>query len=114
AAPLAIAATTTVKARAYKSEMNPSAVASAAYTINTGAVAAPSITPGSGLYATQQTVTISTTTSGATIHYTTSGADPTESDTTITSGGTLTVDRAMILKAKAWKSGMDASAVTRR
>jgi alpha-tubulin suppressor-like RCC1 family protein len=114
AAPLEVAATMTVKARAYKSEMSPSAVASAAYTIDTGAVAAPTITPGAGLYTTQQTVTISTATGGATIHYTTTGADPTESDATITSGGTLTVDRAMVLKAKAWKSGMTASAVTRR
>lgn len=114
AAPFSITATRTVKARAYKAEMNPSSVASATYTINSGAVAAPSITLGSGLFATQQSVTISTATSGATIHYTTTGVDPTESDTTITSGGTFTVDRAMVLKAKAWKSGMAESAVTRR
>ena len=114
AAPLSIAATTTVKARAYKAEMAASSVASATYTINSGAVAAPSITPGSGVYLTQRTVTISTATSGATIRYTTTGADPTETDTSITSGGTITIDRAMVLKAKAWKSGMDASAVTRR
>jgi len=114
AAPLAIAATTTVKARGYKAEMAASSVATAAYTINSGAVAAPSITPGSGVYLTQRTVTISTTTSGATIHYTLTGVEPTESDTTITSGATITVDRAMVLKAKAWKSGMDTSATTRR
>jgi len=114
AAPLTISATTTVKACAYKSEMAPSVVASATYTINLGAVAAPSITPASGLYTTQQTITISTATSGATIHYTTSGADPTETDSTIASGGTLLVDRAGIIKAKAWKTGMAASAMTRR
>ena len=114
AAPLPISATTTVKARAYKGEMTPSSIATATYTINLGAVDAPSITPGSGLYTTQQTITISTATSGATIHYTTSGADPTESDPTVASGGTVSVDRAMIVKARAWKSGMTTSAITRR
>ena len=86
---------------------------SGSYTISTGAVAAPTFSVASGRYLSGKSVVISTATSGATIHYTTNGADPTASDPTIASGGTLTVDRAMVVKAAAWKSGMTTSAVTR-
>jgi hypothetical protein len=39
------------------------------------------------------------------IHYTTDGNEPTENDPSVASGGTVLVNRAMTLKAKAWKSG---------
>lgn len=42
---------------------------------------------------------------GVTIHYTTDGSEPTESDPAIASGGVVLVNRAMTLKAKAWKTG---------
>ena len=45
------------------------------------------------------------TTPGATIRYTTTGVDPTTSDTVIASGGTVAVNRTLTLKAKAWKAG---------
>jgi alpha-tubulin suppressor-like RCC1 family protein len=41
------------------------------------------------------------------------GADPTESDPTIASGGTLVVNRSLPLKVKAWQSGSTPSAVRR-
>ena len=48
-------------------------------------------------------------TSGATIRYTTDGSDPTESSTVYT--GPITVDDDTEIRARAWKSGMNPSAV---
>jgi alpha-tubulin suppressor-like RCC1 family protein len=114
AAPIPVNGTLTVTAQAYEADMIASGVVQAIYTINNGAVAIPSITPSSGFYATSRTVTISDSTTGATIHYTTTGRDPTSTDPTITSGGTVTVSQGTIVKAIAMKSGMANSAITRR
>ncbi len=112
--PLTVGATTTIKARAFKHDMAQSAVASAIYVVDpTGAVATPVISPAGGWFATHQTVTVTDATSGSTIHYTTNGADPTESDPTMASGGTLSLDKSQILKAKAWKAGSDSSPIRR-
>jgi alpha-tubulin suppressor-like RCC1 family protein len=114
AGPFAIAGTTTVKAIAYAPDRAPSGVASGTYQINLGAVETPTLSVPSGSYVTSRTVTVSCATTGATIRYTTNGSDPTVSDPTIASGGTLLVDRAMIVKAAAWKTGIPQSAVARR
>jgi alpha-tubulin suppressor-like RCC1 family protein len=113
AAPITVPATLTIKARAYRLDQAASAVASASYTINSGAVEPPAFSVPAGSYTTNRTVVVSCATSGATIRYTTTGADPTTSDTTVTSGGSVVIDRSTILKAAAWKSGMATSAVTR-
>jgi hypothetical protein len=76
------------------------------------AVSAPVFSPGSGVYAEAQTVVVTTDTPGATIRYTTSGLDPTVTDPAITSGGTLSVDRSVTLKARAFAPGSIASAVS--
>ena len=57
--------------------MADSAVATGVYTI-IGTCAAPTFSPAAGTYSSAQTVTISTTTSGATIRYTTDGSTPSE------------------------------------
>ncbi len=54
-------------------------------------------------------MTISTLTSGTTIHYTTTGADPTESDPV--ASGAVVVDHTLTLKASAWKAGQPTSNV---
>ena len=112
-APLLLGATTTVKAAAFKASWTASAVASATYTIEEGTAAVPALSPGGGVYGGKQTVSVTCSTPGATIHYTTSGLDPTEADTPIASGGTITIDRSLVLKAKAWASGLRSSAVRR-
>ena len=62
-----------------------------------------------------QVITISCTTSGATIRYTTGGSVPTSATATIVpSGGTVTINASptpIILKAKAFKTGMNESGV---
>jgi hypothetical protein len=50
-------------------------------------------------------------TPGSVIHYTTNGSDPTESDPVVVSGGTVTVDHTLTLKARAFRSGFTTSAV---
>ena len=60
----------------------------------------PVLSPASGWFAAQQTVTVTVATSGATIHYTTDGDDPTESDPTVTSGNTLTSTSPKVLKVE--------------
>src|SRR5262249_20304818 len=111
AGPIAAYNTTEIRAKAFKADMTMSATATGLYAIDTGAVDTPQASPGSGAYSTQQTVTVTTQTSGATIHYTTNGVDPAESDPAVASGGTITVNRSMTLKLKAWKSGVPPSNV---
>ncbi len=74
-------------------------------------VATPTFNPDAGPYTGTQNVTVSCSLADATIHYTTNGIDPTESDPTIASGGTVQVDHSFTLKAKAWKGGYLASDV---
>ena len=74
-------------------------------------VATPTFDPdGSDTYTQAQNVTISCATGGATIHYTTNGNDPTESDAVYSSAVSITTSKT-VLKAKAFKDGMTASAV---
>jgi alpha-tubulin suppressor-like RCC1 family protein len=111
AAPLAIEASTTVKAKAFRADWTPSTTTNGAYLINTGAVDAPSLSPGSGTYATHQGVAVTCSTPGATIHYTINGQIPTESDPVVASGAQIDVPRTLRLRARAFKNGMDPSMV---
>ncbi|HQA27424.1 MAG TPA: chitobiase/beta-hexosaminidase C-terminal domain-containing protein, partial [Candidatus Competibacteraceae bacterium] len=81
-------------------------------------VAAPTFAPPGGAYQSGVKVTISTTTSGAAIRYTTDGSTPTStSGTLIESGQTILVTTSgvsgtVVLKAVAFKEGWADSAVT--
>jgi alpha-tubulin suppressor-like RCC1 family protein len=57
-------------------------------------------------------VQVSDLTSGAAIHYTVNGPDPTENDPTMVSGGTVSITQNAQLKARAFKSGWLPSLVT--
>jgi alpha-tubulin suppressor-like RCC1 family protein len=111
--PFLITRTATVKARAFLAGFQPSAVASAAYSLDAaGQTAPPTIVPAGGTFAVQQTITI-TGPAGSVVRYTTTGVDPTETDATVPGGGTITVDRAQIIKARAWLAGSPPSVVQR-
>jgi rhamnogalacturonyl hydrolase YesR len=77
----------------------------------TPAVAAPLFTPAGGTYTRAQTVTISSATSGATIRYTTNGTTPSTTFGTVYAGP-ITVQSTTKLKAIAYKSGLNPSAVS--
>ncbi len=67
-------------------------------------VAAPAFTPAGGTYTTAQSVTISCSTDGATIRYTTDGSTP--SNTSSVYAGPISVTSTKTIKARAFKSGM--------
>jgi hypothetical protein len=75
------------------------------------AVADPTFTPPAGTYSSTQTVTIASSTTGATIRYTTNGSNPTSTTGTMYSGP-ITIASTTTLKAIAYKSGMTDSAVS--
>ncbi|WP_263355503.1 chitobiase/beta-hexosaminidase C-terminal domain-containing protein, partial [Acidicapsa acidisoli] len=105
--PIAVSATETLKAIAVASGYNNSTVASAAYTIDT-VVPAPTFSPTGGTYTSSQKVTISDTTAGTAIYYTTNGTTPTTASTKY--AGPITVSSTETLKAIAVATG-DANAV---
>jgi peptidoglycan/xylan/chitin deacetylase (PgdA/CDA1 family) len=106
---ISVAATTTIKAIAISTGYTNSAVATAAYTINTPTAAAPTFSPAAGTYTSAQSVTISDTTSGATIYYTTNGDTPTASSTKYASA--ISVAATTTIKAIAIATGYTNSAV---
>src|SRR5258707_1041214 len=88
--------------------MTDSVEASATFTIPPP-VATPTFSPVGGPYAAAQAVTISTTTAGASIRYTTDGSTPTSSGTLYS--GAIAVSATTTIKAIAYGSGMTDSAV---
>lgn len=101
----------TLKARAYKSGLNPSALQTALYQ-NAADAAMPTFNPDAGAIAAGNAkVTLSSTTPGAVIRYTINGSDPTESSNSGTSGMVVTVAVPGTLKAKAWATGLNPSSI---
>ena len=101
---LTINSAQTIKAIAIKGS-DASSVITAAYTIKK--VESPTFTVDEGQVIAGTTVELSTTTEGATIHYTTDGSTPTSSSTTYTSA--ISIDANMTIKAIAVKSNWDDS-----
>ena len=98
----------TVQAIASASGYLQSAVASATYNFNTQ-TPMPQFSPAGGTYTTTQAVTISDSTSGAVIYYTTNGSTPTTSSTKYT--GPITVSTNTVINAMATFSGLTNSNV---
>jgi hypothetical protein len=105
---ITVSATTTIKAIATASGSLTSEIATGTYTIETPA-ATPSFSPAPGTYSSAQQVTISDSTSGASIFYTTNGTAPTTASTPYT--GAITVSATGTIKAIATAPGWLASAV---
>lgn len=109
--PLVITSNTTVKARASATGYSDSTIASAVFqvTSGTGTVATPTISPNGGTYSGSVSISIATTTPGATIRYTIDGTDPGTSSALYSSPFTITA--SAVVKAKALATGMSDSAV---
>ena len=88
---------------------NPLDVSLSGTGIRPDTVATPTFSPAPGTDTSAQDVSISCATSGATIHYTTNGSDPTESDPVYSSP--VHIASTTTLKAKAYKSGWSPSSV---
>ena len=95
----------TVKAIAVKTGWNNSSVASASFTYTVKTVATPVIAPNGGEIEAGTTISISCATSGATIYYSTNGAEP----TTVYSAP-FALNEAATVKAVAKKTGWNNSA----
>lgn len=114
--PLSIATTTTVKAIATASGGNDSPVFSGTWTITIPTAATPTASPAAGTYSSAQSVSLSSTTSGATICYTTDGSAPAASTPGTCSAGTtystaISVASSLTIKALATKSGYTNSGI---
>ncbi len=112
--PFTLTSSATVKARAFKSGMTDSEVASAIFDITNPPppqeqVATPEIDPDGGEFEDEVEVSLSTTTSDATIRYTLNGGNPTSSSTLYDAPFTLTSNATV--KARAFKAGMTDSEV---
>ena len=105
--PLTVTSTGTIKAIAYATGFNPSGVTTANLTFS---VAPPTFSPDSGGFIGSQTVTLSSTTSGATICFTTDGSDPSASSTVYTNP--IAVTTTTTIKAIAIKSGIPTSSIS--
>ncbi len=79
-----------------------------------GRVAAPTFNPAAGSFDSKPTVTISTTTKGASIRYTTDGKAPTPTSGTLINGesGTALISATCTLRGIAYRENMSASSVT--
>lgn len=100
-----ISATTTLRAMAAGSGISQSGTTAAMYTI---AANTPVISPGSGSYATSQTVTITETTPGVTIYYALNGF-PTTSSPSCASPCVVTISASTILRSMATGNGISQS-----
>ena len=71
--------------------------------------ATPTFSPGTGVYSSTQSVTLSCETDGATIYYTTNGTDPTTSSSTYSSA--ISVSSTTTIKAMATATGYNNSSI---
>ena len=101
---ISVTQTTTIKAIAWTSGCTSSATASATYTMK---CATPTFSVAAGTYTGNQSVEISCTTPGVTIHYTTDGSTPDGSSPTYNSA--IAVNSTQTIKAIAMKSNWTTS-----
>jgi len=96
---------TTVYVRGYRDGWEPSQ----AFGTYRSAVVTPVLTPPGGSFTGPVTVTVTTTTPGATLRYSTDGFEPNEFDPAIASGATIRIERSTTLAVKGWRDDLGAS-----
>jgi hypothetical protein len=106
---ITVSSSETIQAIAAATGYNNSAIASATYSINLPIAATPTFSPAAGAYTSAQSVTISDTTTGAAIYYTTNGSTPTTSSTQYS--GAIAVSSSETIQATAVATGYINSAV---
>jgi N-acetylneuraminic acid mutarotase len=106
---IAVSASETIEAIAVAGGFTNSSVASATYTITLPVAATPAISLAGGTYTGSQTVSLSDTTPGAIIYYTTNGTAPTASSTVYS--GAITVSNSETIEAIAVAGGFTNSSV---
>jgi C1A family cysteine protease len=92
----------TLKAKAFKAGWVSSPTQTAAYTITQAAT--PVFSLAEGTYTSAQSLTMSCATTGAVIHYTNNGADPTASSPAYTPGAVIPISATKTIKAIAVKT----------
>src|SRR5712672_1021807 len=108
--PVTISTTKTLKAIATAPNLTNSAVASGLYTIQTATAARPSFSPAPGTYKGSVTVSLFSTTTGATMYYTIDGTTPTTASHKYT--GPFTITTTTTVKAIATASNLANSTVS--
>lgn len=78
---------------------------------HTWKAATPVFSVSTGTYTADRTVVITCATAGATIHYTLDGAEPTQGDPSLASGGSVAIDQTRTLRARAFSGTIPASQV---
>ncbi len=106
--PISVTSSETISAVATATNYTTSAVGSAAYTINLPAAATPTFNPVAGTYTSAQSVTISSTTSGATIHC---AINATATATSPVCSSPISVTSSETISAVATATGYSTSAV---
>jgi Chitobiase/beta-hexosaminidase C-terminal domain/Legume lectin domain len=102
--------TTTLRALAVAPGGAQSAVASATYSVSGSVTKAPTFSPTPGTYATAQSITLSDSTVGSTIYYTTDSTPPTTSSSVYTTP--IPVASTDVIHAMAIAPGLSASSVS--
>jgi hypothetical protein len=108
--PIIVSMSETINAIATAPGFSQSAMGSALYVIQ-GSAATPTFSPNGGAVNVGTSVTIQSTTPGATIYYTTNGSTPNHSSPSFASGGTVVVSVAETIKAIASATGYNDSAI---
>jgi glucosylceramidase len=111
ATPIQVATTTTINAIATASGYTSSTVATGTYTINLPVAATPTVSPAPGTYNSAQSVTLSDTTAGASIYYTTDGSTPTSKSTLFILGTPVTINATTTINAIATAAGFSNSTI---
>ncbi|MDM8551628.1 chitobiase/beta-hexosaminidase C-terminal domain-containing protein, partial [Desulfobacterales bacterium HSG2] len=108
-APVSVSHTTTIRAKAFKSDWEPSATATGIYTI-TETVEPPVFSSDPGIYITPPEIELSCPTPDADIYYTTDDSEPTEDSLLYSSP--ISVSETATIKARAFKTDWIPSAIT--